>query len=192
MLNRLRRIWSRTHLIPGLPVPHFLSPWTNNPHKIDPPGQTVPIKLVEDHLFRGIIGDHMHLGPNVSQPFCWTSKEKKMSTLCICIDLSLVYGAYSICMQWVPIEASAMDLGRPLIAPKCIFWQREQHCYNGFKVFMKLYLNFNEIFFLLFMFGCGYRFTCPPVRYFGMKIYYDFSKFLNCPCEIYFEANSRL
>ena len=39
-----------------------------------------------------------------------------------------------------------MDLGRPLIAPKCIFWQREQHCHNGVKVFMKLYLNFNEIF----------------------------------------------
>ena len=169
-----------------------------------PPGQTIPIKLIPldkrspSNWLRTIcsegpiIGDHMHLGPNVSQPFCWTSKEKRMSTLCICIDLSLVYGAYSICMQWVPIEASAMDLGRPLIAPKCIFWQREQHCYNGFKVFMKLYLNFNEIFFLLFMFGCGYRFTCPPVRYFGMKIYYDFSKFLNCPCEIYFEANSRL
>ena len=32
----LRRIWSRTHLIPGLPVLHFLSPWTNDPHKIDP------------------------------------------------------------------------------------------------------------------------------------------------------------
>ena len=25
-----------------------------------------------------------------------------------------------------------------------------------------------------------------------MKIYYDFSQFLNCSCEIYFEANSRL
>ena len=120
-----------------------------------------------------------------------------MSTLCICIDLSLVYGAYSICMQWVPIEASAMDLGRPLIAPKCIFWQREQHCYNGFKVFMKLYLNFNEIFFLLFMFGCGYRdvhvlLYVNFVSYFGMlswysgmKIYHDFSQFLNCSCEFF-------
>ena len=45
MYERLRRIWSRTHLISGLPVPHFLSSWTNNPHKIDPPGQTVPIKF---------------------------------------------------------------------------------------------------------------------------------------------------
>ena len=43
---RLRRIWSRTHLIPGLPVPHFLSPWTNDPHKIDTPGQMVPKNLV--------------------------------------------------------------------------------------------------------------------------------------------------
>ena len=34
-----------THLIPTLPVPEFLSPWTNDPHKIDPPGQTVPIKF---------------------------------------------------------------------------------------------------------------------------------------------------
>ena len=42
---RLRRIWSRTHLIPGLPIPHFLSPWINDPLKIDPPGQTVPIKF---------------------------------------------------------------------------------------------------------------------------------------------------
>ena len=32
-------------MIPGLPIPHFLSPWTNEPHKIDPPGQMVPIKL---------------------------------------------------------------------------------------------------------------------------------------------------
>ena len=38
-------IWWRTHLIPGLPVPHFLSPWTNNPHKIDPHGQLVSIKF---------------------------------------------------------------------------------------------------------------------------------------------------
>ena len=36
--KRLRRIWSQTRLIPGLPVLHFLSPWTNDPHKIDPPG----------------------------------------------------------------------------------------------------------------------------------------------------------
>ena len=43
--SRLRPIWSRTHLIPGLPVPHFLSPWTNNPHKIDPHGQLVSIKF---------------------------------------------------------------------------------------------------------------------------------------------------
>ena len=38
---RLRRIWSQTHLIPGLRIPNFLSPWTNNPLKIDPPGQRV-------------------------------------------------------------------------------------------------------------------------------------------------------
>ena len=43
--NRLRRIWSQTHLIPGLPVPDTLSPWTNNPHKIDPPRQMVPNKF---------------------------------------------------------------------------------------------------------------------------------------------------
>ena len=34
-----------THLIPGLLVPHFLSPWTNGLHKFDPPGQMVPIKF---------------------------------------------------------------------------------------------------------------------------------------------------
>ena len=54
--TRLRLIWSRIHLIPGLPVPHFLSPWTNGPQKFGshglmvpnqfgPPGQTVPIQF---------------------------------------------------------------------------------------------------------------------------------------------------
>ena len=49
----LQCIWSQTHLIPGLPVPHFLStwtngpqqiwsPWTNGPQKFSPHGQTVP------------------------------------------------------------------------------------------------------------------------------------------------------
>ena len=42
---RLRRIWSRNHLIPGLLVPHFLSPRRNDPNKIDPPGPTVSIKF---------------------------------------------------------------------------------------------------------------------------------------------------
>ena len=55
---RLRRIWSRTHLNPGLPVPDFLSPWTNDPHKIDPPGQTVPIKF----------GPHGQMVPNQFGP----------------------------------------------------------------------------------------------------------------------------
>ena len=52
----LQLIWSQTHLIPGLPVPHFLSPRTNGPQKFgphgqmvpnqfDPPGQTVSIKF---------------------------------------------------------------------------------------------------------------------------------------------------
>ena len=40
--SRLPHIWSKTHLIPGLPVPLFLSPWTNDPHKIYPTGQMVP------------------------------------------------------------------------------------------------------------------------------------------------------
>ena len=39
--NWLRHILSRTHLISELLVLHFLSPWTNHPHKIDPPVQTV-------------------------------------------------------------------------------------------------------------------------------------------------------
>ena len=43
--NRLRRIWSQTHLIPQLPVPDTLSPWTNDPNKIDPPGQMVSNKF---------------------------------------------------------------------------------------------------------------------------------------------------
>ena len=43
--GRLRRILSRSHLIPRLPVPHFLSPWTNDPHKINPHGEKVPIKF---------------------------------------------------------------------------------------------------------------------------------------------------
>ena len=42
--KRLQRIWSQTYLIPGLPVPNFLSPWTNNPHLIDPSRQMVPWK----------------------------------------------------------------------------------------------------------------------------------------------------
>ena len=40
--SRLRLIWSRTHLVPGLLVPNFLSPWTNGPQKFSPPGQMVP------------------------------------------------------------------------------------------------------------------------------------------------------
>ena len=55
-LKWLQLIWSRTHLIPGLQVPHFLSLWTNGPQKFGPhgqmvpnqfgpPGQTVPIKF---------------------------------------------------------------------------------------------------------------------------------------------------
>merc|ERR1719278_1814344 len=40
--SRLRLIWSRTHLIPGLPVPHVLSPWANGPQKFGPHGQMVP------------------------------------------------------------------------------------------------------------------------------------------------------
>ena len=42
--KRLQRIWSQTHLIPGLPVANLLSPWTNNPHLIDPFRQMVPWK----------------------------------------------------------------------------------------------------------------------------------------------------
>ena len=42
---RLWRIWSRNHLIPGLLVPHFLSPRRNDPNKIDPPWPTVSIKF---------------------------------------------------------------------------------------------------------------------------------------------------
>ena len=44
-----------------------------------------------------------------------------------------------------------------------------------------------------------WTFSCPLVRYFGMisqnfgmKIYYDFSQFLDCSCEIHFEANEAL
>jgi hypothetical protein len=88
----LQHIWSQTHLIPGLLAPHFLSPLTNDPHKIDPPGQTVPIKFgphgqtvpiiwslyfqiptacppgqteySRDHLSRGtkLVGDHLSMG----------------------------------------------------------------------------------------------------------------------------------
>ena len=42
MPKGLRCNWSRAHLIPGLPVPHFLSPWTNGPPKFGPHGQMVP------------------------------------------------------------------------------------------------------------------------------------------------------
>ena len=42
---RLRHIWSLTYLIPGLLVPHFLSPWTNGPHKIDPLDKRSPSNL---------------------------------------------------------------------------------------------------------------------------------------------------
>ena len=38
----LRGIWSQPDLIPGFPVPHFLSPWTNGPQKFSPSGQMVP------------------------------------------------------------------------------------------------------------------------------------------------------
>ena len=44
-------------------------------------------------------------------------------------------------------------------------------------------------FFLLFMFGCGYRLVhvhVDFVRYFGMKIYYKLSQFSNCSFEINF------
>ena len=69
---------------PPLPVP-----WTNNPHKIDTPGETGPIKYspwgsnwlgavcpvgavnwvpIVGGPNVGATGDHVHLGPNVSQP----------------------------------------------------------------------------------------------------------------------------
>ena len=76
----LRLIWSRTHLIPGLPVPHFLSPWTNGPQKFGPhgqmvpnqfgpPGQTVPIKF----------GPHGQMVPNQFGPH--TSKSSQLVPL---------------------------------------------------------------------------------------------------------------
>ena len=60
-------IWSQTHLIPRLPVPHFLSPWTYDPHKIDPPGQTVPIKF----------GPQGQMVPKNLVPLHWTNGPKK-------------------------------------------------------------------------------------------------------------------
>ena len=68
---RLRLIWSRTHLIPGLPVPYFLSPWTNNPHKIDPLGQTSNFRLrliwSRTHLVPGLLVPHF-LSPWTNNP----------------------------------------------------------------------------------------------------------------------------
>ena len=36
LLNKAVTHLVLNHLIPRLPVPNFLSPWTNDPHKIDP------------------------------------------------------------------------------------------------------------------------------------------------------------
>ena len=68
---RLRCIWYRTHLIPGLSVSDFLSPWTDDPDKIKPPGQMVSNKFdphgqmeySRDHLSRGtkLIGDNLSM-----------------------------------------------------------------------------------------------------------------------------------
>ena len=81
--SRLPHIWSKTHFIPGLPVPLFLSPWTKNgPKQIwsprtngslpiwspyfwittaCPPGQ---IEYSRDDLSRGtkLVGDHVSMG----------------------------------------------------------------------------------------------------------------------------------
>ena len=42
LLNKAVTHLVLNHLIPRLPVPNFLSPWTNDPHKIYPTGQMVP------------------------------------------------------------------------------------------------------------------------------------------------------
>ena len=77
IVRRLQRIWSRTPLIPGLPVPHFLSPWTNDPHKIDPPGQTVPIKFSPQKFGPQDKWSANQFGPHISgspQSVPWTIK----------------------------------------------------------------------------------------------------------------------
>ena len=69
-LDRLGLIWSWTHLIPGLLVSHFLSPWTNGPQKFGPHRQMVPNQfgppeqIQEDQISWGpfVYGDRIWWG----------------------------------------------------------------------------------------------------------------------------------
>ena len=56
MINSYISIWSRTHLVPGLPVPPFLSPWKNGPQLIGPSGQMVPIQFGHPGKNRRFVG----------------------------------------------------------------------------------------------------------------------------------------
>ena len=114
----LRRIWSRTHLIPGLPVPDFLSPWTNGPQQIwspwkngppkfGPPGQMVPNQF----------------GPCISgslQPVP-LDKQNILGTICLggpnwLWTIAFVHGDQIVWGLFVQMDQS---IGDPLWGTKC-------------------------------------------------------------------------
>ena len=92
--KRLRHIWSRIHLIPGLLLPHFLSPWTNcpkkfSPHPICPPGQMDPKNLVPLDKWSPTNLGPINYGPNVQGLYgfgtkCVTAKKqgRRQSIFC--------------------------------------------------------------------------------------------------------------
>jgi len=57
-----------THLVPNPFHPHFLSLWTNDPHKIDPPGKRSPSNLVPQDKWSSKIWSPWSNGPQKIGP----------------------------------------------------------------------------------------------------------------------------
>ena len=118
---RLRLIWSRTHLIPGLPVPHFLSPWTNGPQKFGPHGQMVPNQfgppgkmvprifclsrgqaVMIESMGTKLVGDHLSRGTKFFGTIC-PEQPNFFGTICpwgpnlmgtVCPGRSILWGSF--------------------------------------------------------------------------------------------------
>ena len=80
--NRPRLIWSRTHWIPRIPVPHFLSPWTN-----DSPLDSVPMYIKLSIINIAILNNHRRnlmllRFEKKLEKFLLSDKNSRMNILC--------------------------------------------------------------------------------------------------------------